>query len=119
MIPPTDLGKSYGDLKSLNHILPGIGPAYIAAVLQNGGHEVSVLDAYVRALTPEQAATETINISPDILGISLLTTSAPNTEKMIRILRAKAPKITTFRHFPLFRLTSFSNSEPGLDGNGL
>lgn len=94
LIPPTDLDKAYGGIQSLNHILPGIGLAYIAAVLRQKGHQVSVLDAYVQRLSESQAVEQIMDLGPDILGVSLLTTSAPPAEAIISTLRSRAPKMT-------------------------
>jgi magnesium-protoporphyrin IX monomethyl ester (oxidative) cyclase len=50
-----------------------LGLAYIAAVLEKGGHKVSIIDANLEKLTPQQAAKEALKKSPDIIGITSMT----------------------------------------------
>lgn len=93
LAPPTGLTRSFGKIKNIVRRQASLGLAYIAAVLRDGGFSVSVLDAYIDDLSAEKTIEEIVNISPDILGISLLTSSASNIEKIIPSLRERLPSL--------------------------
>jgi anaerobic magnesium-protoporphyrin IX monomethyl ester cyclase len=50
-----------------------LGLAYIAAVLERGGHQVKMIDAAVLNLTDDQVLRETKQFQPDLIGITTLT----------------------------------------------
>lgn len=76
LIPPTDLTKSYGELKEFSNPQPSIGIAYIAAILRENGHVVKVVDAYVNQNNKAEILDIVNLFHPDIVGISVLTPSA-------------------------------------------
>ncbi|MDI6591496.1 MAG: radical SAM protein [Patescibacteria group bacterium] len=92
LTPPTDLTRSYGEIKKFSHPVPSLGLAYIAAVLREAGYQVSILDAYVGELSIAETVDEIVKADPDVLGISLLTTSASIVEKIVTQLRKKLPE---------------------------
>lgn len=93
LVPPTDLKRSYGSLKDFSNPQPAIGIAYIAATLREDGHEVKVLDAYVNEFSLEDIMRFTEQFSPQILGISVLTTSAEVVYAISDSVRAAMPHI--------------------------
>jgi anaerobic magnesium-protoporphyrin IX monomethyl ester cyclase len=50
-----------------------LGLAYLAAVLQNTGHKVNLIDAAVSNLTDERIVDEVRRFHPDLIGITTLT----------------------------------------------
>jgi radical SAM superfamily enzyme YgiQ (UPF0313 family) len=76
LTPPVDLKSSYGKLKDFSNPQPSIGLAYIAAVLRRGGHEVSIIDAYVNQFSLREILDKIKAEAPQIVGISVLTTSS-------------------------------------------
>ena len=93
LIPPTDLNSSYGALKDFSNPQPSIGLAYMAAVLRDNGHQVSVTDAYAAQLGLDEILAEVQTKQPDILGISVLTSSAEVTRTIAQAMRQRFPQI--------------------------
>lgn len=82
LTPPTDLTRSYGGLKEFSNPMPSLGLAYIASLLRENQYDVSILDAYVNQFTVNETVDNITRTEPDILGISVLTTSAFVVEKI-------------------------------------
>ncbi len=76
LVPPTDLATSYGELKSFSNPQPSIGIAYIALILRENGHKVKVMDSYVSAHSLDEILKQIAEFSPELIGISVLTSSA-------------------------------------------
>lgn len=93
LIPPTDLTKSYGDLKKFSNPQPAIGFAYIAAVLRENGYGVKVVDAYVNEYQLAEILDIISQYSPDVIGISVLTPSAEIVYEIARNIRTEYPQI--------------------------
>jgi anaerobic magnesium-protoporphyrin IX monomethyl ester cyclase len=68
-------------------IVPPLGLAYLAAVLEREGHEVKVLDAFARGLSWNEFEEEAQREKPDLLGIGGLTPTLDSTLRAIRICR--------------------------------
>lgn len=92
LTPPTDLVRSYGSLKEFSNPVPSLGLAYIASLLRESQYDVSILDAYVSQFSINKTVDEIVRIEPDILGISVLTTSAFVVEKIVTQIRSLLPK---------------------------
>ena len=92
LTPPTNLARSYGGLKEFSNPEPSLGLAYIASLLRENQYDVSILDAYVSQFTVNETVDEIARIEPDILGISVLTTSAFIVEKIATQVRSLLPK---------------------------
>lgn len=91
LIPPTDLTRSYGKLKSFSNPQPSIGIAYIAAVLRDNGYDVKVVDAYVNQYTLEEIMDIVNRYAPDIIGMSVLTPSADVVYEISKNIRIAFP----------------------------
>jgi radical SAM superfamily enzyme YgiQ (UPF0313 family) len=91
LIPPTDLTRSYGKLKSFSNPQPSIGIAYIAAVLRDNGYDVKVVDAYVNQYTLEEIMGIVNRYAPDIIGMSVLTPSADVVYEISKNIRIAFP----------------------------
>ena len=91
MIPPTDLTRSYGELKRFSNPQPSIGVAYIAAVLKKEGHHVRVVDAYVNNHRFVEIMDNIKEYRPDVIGFSVLTPSADVVFEISRNIRAMFP----------------------------
>lgn len=50
---------------------PPLNLAYIAAVLEASSHEVRVLDAFIKDLSPEEVEHEIRNFMPEVLGLTV------------------------------------------------
>lgn len=93
LIPPTDLTKSYGDLKKFSNPQPAIGFAYIAAVLRENGYGVKVVDAYVNSYGLTDIMDIIKQYVPDVIGISVLTPSAEIVYEIAKNIRTSYPQI--------------------------
>ncbi|MDD5681008.1 MAG: radical SAM protein [Candidatus Omnitrophica bacterium] len=93
LIPPTDLKKSYGELKKFSNPQPSIGIAYIASALRDNGYYVKVIDAYVCGYALEEILGFIEEFGPDVIGISVLTSSADVVYEIANKVRALYPKI--------------------------
>lgn len=93
VIPGVNLDKSYGGLKDFSNPQPSIGLAYIAAVLKKHHHEVVVVDAYVSQLNNEQIVDIIKKEGSQIVGISVLSTSAGVVEQLSEGLRKAIPAV--------------------------
>jgi anaerobic magnesium-protoporphyrin IX monomethyl ester cyclase len=68
-IPP----KTY-----IHTTFPLIGLAYMAAILEKHGHEVTVIDCPALKFTHEDLKREIANLEPDVVGISSVTVNFPS-----------------------------------------
>jgi anaerobic magnesium-protoporphyrin IX monomethyl ester cyclase len=59
-------------------LFPLIGIAYMAAILEKHGHEVTVLDCPALKITHEDLKREIANLEPDIVGITSVTVTFPS-----------------------------------------
>src|SRR4051812_7075737 len=75
--------------------MPGIplGLAYVAAVAERDGHEVTVIDAYADGSSREQTIERVLASQPDVLGISCVTAAVYFALDVARALRPQVPKI--------------------------
>lgn len=86
--PLVDKTKIYGRYHSLGGVLPPLGLAYIAAVLQRAGHGVRILDANVLGLADGQVLSEAAAYGPEVIGITATTLSHHRAVELARALKA-------------------------------
>lgn len=91
LIPPTDLFRSYGELKSFSNPQPSLGIAYIAAVLRGNGYEVRVVDAYVNGYNLSELMDIIRQYAPDLVGMSVLTPSCEVVYEISKNIRGTFP----------------------------
>ena len=66
---------------------PPLGLAYIAAVLENSGHKVKIIDTPTLRMKTDEWIREVKSWNPDIVGISMLTPTAPKGYKAAKLLK--------------------------------
>lgn len=66
---------------------PPLGLAYIAAVLEKEGHEVKVIDTATLEMNYRDWLREVRSWSPDVVGLSLITPTAPRGYEAARLLK--------------------------------
>ncbi|MBU3922736.1 B12-binding domain-containing radical SAM protein [Patescibacteria group bacterium] len=93
LIPPASLEKSYGKLKDFSNPQPSIGLAYIASVLKKNNFEVVAIDAYVNQFCLVDILDKIKKELPQIIGISVLSTSAGIVTQLVKEIRKLFPKI--------------------------
>ena len=77
--PPVDFNFSLGRIKRIaksTKMLP-LGIAYIAAILKQNGHDVSIVDSYAEDLTITETVARIFEFNPDVVGISSVTPTVP------------------------------------------
>ena len=74
--------------------VPPLGLAYIAAVLERAGHKVRIVDTPTLKMDSSRWIREVKSWSPDLIGISLLTPTAPRGYASIKAVREEMPDVT-------------------------
>jgi len=72
-------------------VLPPLGLAYIASVLEIAGHDVKILDEQVNPTTREQLAQIVTSYRPDVVGVSCMTVSMPYAFENAAIIKDACP----------------------------
>ena len=72
---------------------PPLGLAYIASVLEEAGHKVSIIDASTLGLSVEETAKMALSNKPDIIGISAVTPTAKGAYSLAKIIKEKDPTL--------------------------
>ncbi|MFZ5801201.1 MAG: B12-binding domain-containing radical SAM protein [Candidatus Omnitrophota bacterium] len=73
--------------------LPPLGIGYVAAVLEPAGHTVKIIDAPVFDYDYDDLVRETQDFSPDLIGISIMTPTAPYGSELAKHLKQKFPLV--------------------------
>ena len=78
--------------KAYRHpLFPPIGLSYLAAVLDQNGYEVKVIDCPACGLTHEALKTELESFSPDLVGIASMTATIPSALHAARVAKEALP----------------------------
>ncbi|MDD5439164.1 MAG: radical SAM protein [Candidatus Omnitrophica bacterium] len=91
--PPSQTVYDEFKRKEINR-LP-IGLAYIAAVAEQSGHDVTVLDAEVMRLSPEALGKHILAHDPDVVAITCTTPLYPIASLITDIVKKSRPTATT------------------------
>lgn len=89
MTTPYSVEERYGKhIKKLGvMMLPPLGIAYVAAVLEREGHEVEIVDTAVENMGVPDAATYILSRSYDAIGLSVQTPMYGNFQKLIQMIK--------------------------------
>ena len=74
---------------------PPLGLAFLAAALENAGHEIRILDLVVYPYTKEQLAESLKTFDPQFVGATAVTMNFNHATRVIRDVKALAPDIFT------------------------
>ena len=74
-------------------VQPPLGLGYLAAVLQQGGHAVVILNPRDFTASPQTFVDSVRKHRPEIVGLSFLTPSLPAVRDWVRVLRVWNPEI--------------------------
>ena len=77
LINPAMNMDTLGKFQGLLEPMPVIGLAYIAAVLEQEGHQVKAIDQFTYGMNIPTMMEQLLEFRPDVLGIGMLTPSAP------------------------------------------
>lgn len=95
LFPPMLGEERYGKLAKGGSYLPPLGLAYIAAVLEQAGHKVEILDGSVGQITTDELAGEIMRRKPGFVGISAQTPTYYRAIKCAEIIKQVDPAIAT------------------------
>jgi radical SAM superfamily enzyme YgiQ (UPF0313 family) len=95
--PPIDQVLEDGNANPVTSFLfynsAPLGILYIAAVLEQAGHEVAVIDAAAQQLNVEATAKEVEAFRPDLIGIGSFTVTFETCKKLGRALKDAMPSV--------------------------
>jgi len=86
--PPESINKIHG-------IYPPLGIAYIAAVLEQLGHEVKIMDSQALNLTREESRRMMENFNPDIVGATCMTSTIRGALEVAEMAKEISPDTIT------------------------
>jgi radical SAM superfamily enzyme YgiQ (UPF0313 family) len=92
--PYMNVPAGFGRYRALLEPMPPVGIAYLAASLRHAGADVRVFDAFAAQWSVAEAADAALAASPDVVGISCLTPSAPYVFELARRLKERNPAVT-------------------------
>ncbi len=92
LINPAMNLQKLGRFASLLEPMPCIGLAYIAAALERHGCLVRVVDMFAEQLDAEAVARKVERFKPDLVGMTVLTPSAPTCSVLSAIIRQRMPE---------------------------
>jgi anaerobic magnesium-protoporphyrin IX monomethyl ester cyclase len=88
--PAMDMRK-LGRFAGLLEPMPSIGLAYIAGALEAHGCHVRALDMFAEKLSAAEVLERAERFKPDLVGMGVLTPSAPNCERLSEMFRQRLP----------------------------
>ncbi len=75
IVPPAALEERYGALTSAGAVYPSLGLAYLAAVAEDLGHEVRVIDAEAVGMPMSRLEDEIRREAPQVIGLQTFCTT--------------------------------------------
>lgn len=95
IFPPITLEERYGRrVDGVGGVLPPLGLAYIAAVLEKHGHEVAIIDCPALQLTSEELIKDVVRKNPNIIGISAMTPTFHRAQRAAKMIKEACPEAT-------------------------
>jgi anaerobic magnesium-protoporphyrin IX monomethyl ester cyclase len=91
--PPMNLAEIGGNLADFMSISAPAGLCYIAALLRQEGYQVSILDAQAEWLDTDTTVQRIVGYSPDIIGISFMTSGVTSAYKVAQLLKKAIPEV--------------------------
>jgi anaerobic magnesium-protoporphyrin IX monomethyl ester cyclase len=94
LVPPVDErapNPGRGGLK--RGLLPPLGIAYVAAVLERAGHEVRLLDAPAEELDFDGLVAEAAAMGPGLIGISAMTPTSLHAYRLAERFKERLPAV--------------------------
>ena len=82
------INTSFRDIYGYEKMFP-LGLGYIAAVLKQNGHEVSIIEPQIDNISNDELGGLIIEEKPDLIGISAVTPTFPEAVKIARAMRGR------------------------------
>lgn len=86
---------SQKDISSIFNLMPPLGIMSIAAVLEQHGIDVELIDCYGTQKTPDELVNEIIAKSPDVVGFSCTTSSFLEGNRISEQIKQRRPDMVT------------------------
>ena len=93
LINPAMNMRKLGRFAALLEPMPSIGLAYIAGALEQHGCHVRALDMFAEKLSGAEIVNRAVRFKPDIVGMGVLTPSAPVCEELSAMIRHRLPDV--------------------------
>ena len=93
LVNPAMDGRAFGKYAKLMEPMPVVGLASLAAICERDGHSLRVVDQFVHANTPEQIAAIARAMDAELLGMGILTPTAPTCAAIAAACRSAVPGI--------------------------
>ncbi|MCE1226098.1 MAG: B12-binding domain-containing radical SAM protein [Geobacteraceae bacterium] len=94
--PPMRMDQVYGEFSEWGSISPPTGLCYIAALLREHGHTVSIVDAEALHWDVEKTVAEVLDLTPLLVGIACKSLWMPSAALVAAALHAKRPDLPIF-----------------------
>ena len=93
VIPPVTTQERYGKLSDVGTLYPPLGLAYIAAVTEQSGHEVKVIDSEAMNYGYKEIMDIVRRFNPSVVGMQTFSTNIPRCHDMAKKLKEFNPEI--------------------------
>lgn len=93
LVNPSMNMQKLGRFAELLEPMPPTGIAYIAGALHAAGFHVRAVDMFAEKLTGAQVVERAVRFAPTLVGLTVLTPSAPTCERIARALRQAIPGV--------------------------
>ena len=90
--PSMDAGK-LGTWAALMEPMPVLGLAYLVAAVEAAGHTVTAIDQFAEGLSLRRLTRRIVDWAPDVLGIGMLTPSAPLCADIATVVKEFLPSV--------------------------
>jgi anaerobic magnesium-protoporphyrin IX monomethyl ester cyclase len=93
LVNPSMNMQKLGRFAELLEPMPPTGIAYIAGALVHAGIHTRAIDMFAEKLTAVQVVERAKRFAPDLVGMTVLTPSAPTCEALSRMIRSALPGV--------------------------
>jgi anaerobic magnesium-protoporphyrin IX monomethyl ester cyclase len=121
--PPIDLKDFYWEVK-LGSKLPPLGLLSLAAFLRDKGHQVFLIDALNRGISPDEVVERVNQIGPDFVGVTATTSFIASAHECAQKIKTRNPRVTTIiggshiSAMPIQTIEEFPAFDLGVVGEG-
>ena len=93
--PPVTAEAVYGRYAAAAPCLPPLGLCYLAAVLEENGYEVRIVDGVAQRISLSELKDEITGYSPHVVGVTSTTCSYPRAKEVLRLVKECDSQIMT------------------------
>lgn len=93
LVNPSYISHEYSGWRRAVGVSPPVGLAYIGAVLEKNGCEVTILDANAEGLSIQDTVKKVVNSSSEVIGITSMTTMMPLIYEISKDIKKESSKM--------------------------